>query len=258
MLTSISATERVKLWDRFTGPVDQQAVKLEFFRKVHRKNPPFRVKLRLSTKNRVQVPAMVKHHYRKPVLLLPSLKSVLRLEAVCARRNGVDLIEEEVKTEEADESSSTESNNCDSSDVSRKEDAAQSVVDRRENGEREASSRINGVMALKNGNECSDGGVLLMNGVTNSDGYRDLGADGFKRSAKGSRVSESGSCRNDFNSNEFADETTDLGELPNGVVKVETDVFNGAEGVKKESYLPDIISDISTEGEFCVQLYFSV
>lgn len=87
MLTSISATERIRLWDRFSGPVDQDAVKLEFFRKIHSKNPPFRIKVKLAPKNRVKVPLMVKCHYQKPVKLLPSLRDVLRLESVLNRDN---------------------------------------------------------------------------------------------------------------------------------------------------------------------------
>lgn len=94
LLTSISATERVKLWDKFTGPVDQDAVKIDFFRKIHRKNPPFRIKVRLPRRNTVQVPDMVKYCYKKPVSLLPKLRDVLRLESVTKRkemevRNGI-------------------------------------------------------------------------------------------------------------------------------------------------------------------------
>ncbi|RZC40543.1 PHD finger protein 12 [Asbolus verrucosus] len=85
LLTSISATERIKLWDKFNGPVDQDSVRLEFFRKIHNSNPPFRIKVRLPLRNRVKVPAMVKFHYQKPVKLLPSLKDILRLESVINR-----------------------------------------------------------------------------------------------------------------------------------------------------------------------------
>lgn len=47
MLTSVSLCERVELWDKYAAPVDQNAIKLEFFRKIQRKNPPFRVKRKL-------------------------------------------------------------------------------------------------------------------------------------------------------------------------------------------------------------------
>ncbi|KAL3271561.1 hypothetical protein HHI36_022036 [Cryptolaemus montrouzieri] len=88
LLTSTSLTERVKLWDRFAGePVDQNAIKLEFFRKVHRKNPPFRIKVRLAHRGRAKIPEMVRSHYRKPVHLLPSLKDVLRIANVTNNRN---------------------------------------------------------------------------------------------------------------------------------------------------------------------------
>ncbi|XP_057663735.1 PHD finger protein 12 isoform X1 [Diorhabda carinulata] len=122
LLTSVSATERVKLWDKFTGPVDQDSVKLQFFRKIHRKNPPFRIKTKLPPKNSVMVPDMVKYHYKKPVSLLPRLRDVLRLEYVENRRHNieenivkvedVEVCEDSVKTEtEHDEF--LEVNNCD-------------------------------------------------------------------------------------------------------------------------------------------------
>ncbi|XP_050300142.1 PHD finger protein 12 [Anthonomus grandis grandis] len=82
LLTSVSLSERVQLWDKFSTPVDQDAIKLEFFRKIRRKNPPFRIKQTLAPRRRVQVPEMVKYHYKKPVQLLPSLKDVLRIEHV--------------------------------------------------------------------------------------------------------------------------------------------------------------------------------
>lgn len=92
MVTSVSATERMKLWDRFAGPLDQDAIKTEFFRKVHSKNPPFRIKVKLGKRKRIKVPPMVLHHYRNPVPLLPSLRDVLRLESYYARRDDfVDL-----------------------------------------------------------------------------------------------------------------------------------------------------------------------
>ncbi|XP_023015211.1 PHD finger protein 12-like isoform X2 [Leptinotarsa decemlineata] len=104
LLTSVSATERVTIWDRFTGPVDQDTVKLEFFRKVHRKHPPFRIKTRLPPKNTVKVPEMVKFHYKKPVKLLPRLRDVLRLECLESKRKNVDLLSEHVvKIEEENE-----------------------------------------------------------------------------------------------------------------------------------------------------------
>ncbi|XP_031331009.1 PHD finger protein 12 [Photinus pyralis] len=86
LLTSVSASERIKLWDKFTGPVDQDAIKIEFFRKVHRKNPPFRVKVRLPQRGKIRVPPMVKYHYKNPVELLPCLRDLNRYDIAARRR----------------------------------------------------------------------------------------------------------------------------------------------------------------------------
>ncbi|KAL1500825.1 hypothetical protein ABEB36_006260 [Hypothenemus hampei] len=86
LLTSVSFCERVQLWDKFSTPVDQDAVKLDFFRKIHRKNPPFRFKNKLPRSRKIQVPDMIKYHYKKPVQLLPSLKDVLRIEYLQKRK----------------------------------------------------------------------------------------------------------------------------------------------------------------------------
>lgn len=43
-LDSVRISERIKLWDKFAGSVDTHAVKLEFLKKIHRANPPFRMK----------------------------------------------------------------------------------------------------------------------------------------------------------------------------------------------------------------------
>ncbi|XP_066148916.1 PHD finger protein 12 [Euwallacea fornicatus] len=119
LLTSISVCERVKLWDKFSTPVDQDAVKLEFFRKVQRKNPPFRVKRKLPLKLKIQVPEMIKYHYKKPVQLLPSLKDVLRIEAAYRKSS---IIESEV-------ASSTESCQGSVEDKNDEEDTAQNDND---------------------------------------------------------------------------------------------------------------------------------
>lgn len=82
-MKSTSLTERVKIWDKFANePVDQHAIKLEFFRRVYQKNPPFRYKVRVTPKNRAKIPPMVRNHYKKPVHLLPSLRDVLRVAVV--------------------------------------------------------------------------------------------------------------------------------------------------------------------------------
>lgn len=82
LVSSISATERVKLWDKFSGPVDQETVKIDFIRHVHRKNPPFRVKLKPKPRHCAEIPPMVQYHYKNPPPLLPSLRDVLRCEKV--------------------------------------------------------------------------------------------------------------------------------------------------------------------------------
>ncbi|XP_060534173.1 PHD finger protein 12 [Cylas formicarius] len=103
VLTSVSLSERVELWDKFSAPVDQDTVKLEFFRSVHRKNPPFRIKRKLAKLQVVKVPDMVKYHYKKPVHLLPSLKDVLRIDTFNKRHRYKDRYEiddlEEIKDE---------------------------------------------------------------------------------------------------------------------------------------------------------------
>ncbi|KAF5280728.1 hypothetical protein FQA39_LY18011 [Lamprigera yunnana] len=86
LLTSVSATERVKLWDKFTGPVDQDTIKIEFFRRIHQKNPPFRIKLKLGNRCKVSVPPMVKYHYKHRVELLPCLRDVHRYN-IAVKRN---------------------------------------------------------------------------------------------------------------------------------------------------------------------------
>lgn len=80
LVSSISATERVKLWDQFGGPVDQETIKADFLRRVHRKNPPFRIKLKPKPRYCAEIPPMVEYHYKNPPPLLPSLRDVLRCE----------------------------------------------------------------------------------------------------------------------------------------------------------------------------------
>ncbi|XP_034934525.1 PHD finger protein 12 [Chelonus insularis] len=73
LLQSCNATARLKLWDQFaTRRVDQHAVKLEFLRKAHAINPPFRVKLASNERIKVKVPAMIKYYYANP----PELNSI--------------------------------------------------------------------------------------------------------------------------------------------------------------------------------------
>lgn len=60
---------------------------MEFFRKVHNKNPPFRLKVKTNPRDRAEIPPMILYHYENPPTLLPSLKQVLRCENVYKREN---------------------------------------------------------------------------------------------------------------------------------------------------------------------------
>ncbi|XP_042240083.1 PHD finger protein 12-like isoform X2 [Homarus americanus] len=71
LLTSHSLSERVKLWDKFNVPVDQDSVRLNFLQRCHRKNPPFRYKVKRALRSRIRVPLAVKEQYSEPPDLLP-------------------------------------------------------------------------------------------------------------------------------------------------------------------------------------------
>ncbi|KPI95979.1 PHD finger protein 12 [Papilio xuthus] len=81
LVNSISATERVALWDKFSEPVDQHAIKIDFIRRARRARPAFRVKA-WGYRGRVVVPAMVRLHYRRPPPLLPSRREHVRCNNV--------------------------------------------------------------------------------------------------------------------------------------------------------------------------------
>ncbi|XP_049793939.1 PHD finger protein 12 [Schistocerca nitens] len=85
LLTSCRVSERLKLWEQYSGPIDQDAVKINFMRKAHRQYPPFRIKVHLSGRNRVRVPDSVKAQYRSPPDMIPSLRQFLREQEVAAR-----------------------------------------------------------------------------------------------------------------------------------------------------------------------------
>lgn len=99
MVSSISATERIKLWDQFSGPVDQETIKSDFLRKVHCKNPPFRYKVKPKPRICAEIPPMVEYHYKRPPPLLPSLRDVLRCERVYKRTHCAELSNPELCTE---------------------------------------------------------------------------------------------------------------------------------------------------------------
>ncbi|KAI5642217.1 PHD finger protein 12 MRG binding domain-containing protein [Phthorimaea operculella] len=82
LVNSVSATERVALWDQFSGPVDQHAIKIDFIRRARKANPSFRIKVPAGVRGRVVVPPMVRHHYENPPPLLPSRREYVRCKNV--------------------------------------------------------------------------------------------------------------------------------------------------------------------------------
>ena len=81
--------------------MDHEAVKLEFFRRVHNKNPPFRVKRRLKPREIVEIPEMVEWHYKNPPSLLPSHRDIVRCDNIKKRGlSTVDFIKPSILVEE--------------------------------------------------------------------------------------------------------------------------------------------------------------
>lgn len=82
----------MKVWDEYgTEPIDHEVVKLQFFRKVHMKNPPFRAKLKRKARDEVEIPDIVRYQYENPSTLLPSLRDVYRIDNL--RKRGVNAID---------------------------------------------------------------------------------------------------------------------------------------------------------------------
>lgn len=80
LLSSVSLTERVRLWERFGSASgrspDQEAVKVAFLARVHRPRPPFRCQRQRPRLHRAHIPRAVRDHYRdRPPPLSPSLSS---------------------------------------------------------------------------------------------------------------------------------------------------------------------------------------
>ncbi|KAH9502835.1 PHD finger protein 12 [Bulinus truncatus] len=71
LVKSQSLTERLRLWDRYTGLVDSHAVKVDFLNKIHRKHPMFRFRRKLPPRLTISVPPAVKYLYQNPPTLLP-------------------------------------------------------------------------------------------------------------------------------------------------------------------------------------------
>ena len=55
LLPSVKLTDRVKLWEQYTGPINQDAIKVKFLKRIHRKNPPFKFKVNHPRKNKIRV-----------------------------------------------------------------------------------------------------------------------------------------------------------------------------------------------------------
>lgn len=79
LVKSISAVERVKLWNKFSTPIDHEIVKNEFLLRVNTNEDSTETKTTKESAG-IQVPAVVKYHYENPPPLLPSLRSLLRAE----------------------------------------------------------------------------------------------------------------------------------------------------------------------------------
>ncbi|CAG0888135.1 unnamed protein product [Darwinula stevensoni] len=69
LLTSARISERIKLWNKYSGPLDENAVKLSFLHRVHQQNPPFRLKRKISPRTRCVVPDPVKEYYANPPVM---------------------------------------------------------------------------------------------------------------------------------------------------------------------------------------------
>lgn len=74
LLDSVSLTKRIKLWDKFSGRFCNEAIKVDFLKKIHRKNPPYRCKILMPTQQQVIVPNAVKEMYKNPLPLLKAPK----------------------------------------------------------------------------------------------------------------------------------------------------------------------------------------
>lgn len=66
LLKSVRLTEKMKLYDMYTGDISQQTVKVQFLNKIHRKYPPFRIKVKHSRRRTIKVPEAVRQMYASP------------------------------------------------------------------------------------------------------------------------------------------------------------------------------------------------
>ena len=71
-------TDRMLLWDKHAPKeISENAIKLGFLRKLHRTNPPHRLKRKMDVRKdrKVRVPASIKAHYRYPPKALPQSRA---------------------------------------------------------------------------------------------------------------------------------------------------------------------------------------
>ncbi|XP_063833422.1 PHD finger protein 12-like [Ostrinia nubilalis] len=101
LVSSISATERVALWEQFSGPVDQHAIRTDFIRRARSARPAFRIKVPVGIKGRVLVPDMVRYHYKNPPPLLPSRREYTRCARVLQNLKDSKEIDSEDEDEDA-------------------------------------------------------------------------------------------------------------------------------------------------------------
>ncbi|RWS12711.1 hypothetical protein B4U79_11049 [Dinothrombium tinctorium] len=66
LLTSSCFSERVKLWNQYTGKIAPNVVKLDFLKKLQRKNPPYRSKVSVPSPPPVNVPEAIRLMYKNP------------------------------------------------------------------------------------------------------------------------------------------------------------------------------------------------
>lgn len=232
MLTSISATERVELWDRFNGPVDQESIKIEFFRKVHRKNPPFRTKIKLAPRKKANIPEMVKYHYNQPIHLLPSLRDILRVEYVKDRQQSDAYLLSNIKEEHTDE------------------EVNQEISDNLENGNSVSSGGSNSNC----GSSKSDEEIQIIskdNEIINiSDSEDTIFGNGETSDSKKFKIETERAINSDFKPEE-KDVNIDYSNV-NGFVK-NNDCLNGVcldqEIIKKENDFISNMIGFTTEGK---------
>ncbi|KAG8189018.1 hypothetical protein JTE90_014531 [Oedothorax gibbosus] len=72
--SSLSMTRRTKIWNKFKGPVKQEAVRLKFVKEFRKPFPPFKSKGEYPLENNFPVPGIVYKHYKFPPPYLPRVQ----------------------------------------------------------------------------------------------------------------------------------------------------------------------------------------